>query len=187
MSRFLSAMLGVLVVMAPIASDPSRRLLITVLETDSGVGGGAPNQFVFLRVFSDRTVEFHSKRNQDIKREPVKVTQLSETDTQNILMLLAREDVKKLPRTFESPYTPIDFSWTLDFAIPRGTTSQQIHLVNFSPAKSKEYNKPYPEALLRLACTVLGVRQDFQAQTPDLRNVCNDFVLKNDGTGSIRD
>ena len=149
-------------------------LLLEALETDSGVGG--TNQFVFLRVFSDQTVEFHPKRSQDLRKTPVVHEKIPQADIDRIQSLLAQDDVAKLSKVFSSTFTPIDFYWTLDFKIPRGTRIQQVKLVNFSPQMAKRNNKPYSEGLLKLACTVLILRQDMQAETPDLRKDCQDFV-----------
>lgn len=82
----------------------------------------------------------------------------------------------KLPKMFKSTYTPIDFYWTLDFNIPRDRQIQQIKLVNFYPEMAKENSKPYPEALPKLICTVLILRQDLQAETSDLREACRDLI-----------
>ena len=99
-----------------------KTLVMEIRETDSGVGG--TNQFVFLRIFSDRTVELHLKRSQDIKKNRVTDGEISQGQLDTILTLLAREDVKNLPSTFRSTYTPIDFNWTLDMKIPRGAGGQ---------------------------------------------------------------
>jgi hypothetical protein len=160
--------------MKPVAvRDPSpKHLLLEVVQTDSGVGG--TNQFVYLRVFSDRSVEFHPKRNQALKRERASRAQISDEDMDSTVKLLAREDVADLPRIFRSTFTPIDFYWTLDFTIPRGAQSQKIKVVNFSPGMAKQNNKPYPEALIRLVCTVWAVRKNFPTEMPDLSGDCQD-------------
>ena len=159
---------------SPESAARPRTLIMEIRETDSGVGG--TNQFVFLRIFSDRTVELHPKRSQDIKKNRVTDGEISQRQWGTILTLLAREDVKNLPSTFRSTYTPIDFSWTLDMKIPRGTGGQQIKLVNFYPEMAKQNNKPYPEALLKLACTVLVLRQGLNAETPYSEERCRNFV-----------
>jgi len=43
---------------------------------------------------------------------------------------------------------------------------------------AKQKNKPYPEALIRLACTVWAVRKKFPTEMPDLTEDCQDFVVK---------
>jgi hypothetical protein len=92
MRSFPLVVLGFLVLVAScfsqqrnegIASDAANRqspkqLLLEVLQTDTGVGG--TNQFVYLRIFSDRSVEFHPKRNQELKRESVSRAHISEGD-----------------------------------------------------------------------------------------------------------
>jgi hypothetical protein len=152
----------------------SKKLVLEILETDSGVGG--TYQFVFLRVFSDRTVQLHPKRSQDIKKTRVSQGEISQAQLDTILALAAREDVKKLPSTFRSTYTPIDFNWTLDMKIPRGTEVQQIRLVNFYPEMAKQNNKPYPEALVKLVCSVLALRHSLNAETPYPLEECRDTV-----------
>jgi hypothetical protein len=154
----------------------SKQLLLEVLQTDSGVGGA--NQFVYLRVFADRSVEFNPKRNQELKRDRVSRAQLSGEDMDSTAKVLAREDVANLPSSFGSTFTPIDFYWTLDFSIPRGTHNQKIKVTNFSPGMAKQNNKPYPEALVRLVCTVWAVRKNFPTEMPDLSEDCRDFVVK---------
>lgn len=184
------AVLGLLVLVAPCLCPQSReggasdvahgqspkQLLLEVLQTDSGVGG--TNQFVYLRVFSDRSVEFHPKRNQELNREGVSRGRISDEYMDATLKVLAREDVGELPSSFTSTYTPVDFNWTLDFTIPRGTRSQKIKVVNFYPRMATQTNKSYPEALVRLVCTAWAVRRDCRAEMPDLSGDCQDFVVK---------
>ena len=153
-----------------------KRLLLEVVQTDSGVGG--TNHFVYLRVFSDRSVEFHPKRNQELKRERVSRARITDEDMDSAVKVLAREDVADLPGIFGGTFTPLDFYWTLDFTIPRGAQSQKIKVVNFSPGMAKRNNKPYPEALVRLVCAVWAVRKDFPTQMPDLSGDCQDLVAK---------
>lgn len=196
MRRSLLAVFGLLILAIPSLSQQSHRqtasidemqsvaprgpspkqLLLEVLETDDGVGG--INQFVYLRVFSDGSVEFHPKRNQELKRDRVSRAQISEEDMDGTVSLLARKDVAELPSLFKSTYIPIDFYWTLDFTIPRGAKSQTIRVVNFYPRMAKQNNKPHPEALVRLVCTVWAVRKNFPTQMPDLSEDCQDFVVK---------
>src|SRR5262249_18017259 len=135
----------------PVTNGSSpKQLLLEVLQTDSGVGG--TNQFVYLRVFSDCSVEFHAKRNQDLKRDRVSHEKISPEDKDALLKVLAREDVEGLPGRFPSTYTPIDFNWTLDFLIPRSNEAQKIKVINFYPRMATQNNQPYPEALVRLVC-----------------------------------
>ncbi|MGB8494726.1 MAG: hypothetical protein WCE53_10035 [Candidatus Acidiferrum sp.] len=152
----------------------SKQLLVEIVETDWGVGG--TNQLLFLRVFSDQTVEFHPRRSQALKKARESHGEISKTQLDMILNILGREDVMKLPRVFNSTFTPKDFYWTLDMKIPRRTQIQEIKLVNFSPEMARENNKPYPEALVRLACTVLALRRDLKAETPYPDEDCKDFV-----------
>lgn len=159
---------------SPVQVPHSKQLVLDVLETDSGVGG--TNQFVFLRVFSDRTVEFHPKRSDDFKEVPVSEEKISEAQLDIILALVKREDVVKLLSTFKSTYTPIDFNWVLDFKIPRGPGTQLIQLVNFNPDIARQNHKPYPEALVRLACSVLNLRRKLKADTPYSDEECKEFV-----------
>lgn len=157
-------------------SFSSKQLVLEVLQTDSGVGG--TNQFVYLRVFADRSVEFNSKRNQDLKKDHVSRALISGGDMDSTAKVLASEDVAGLPSIFRSTFTPVDFYWTLDFSIPRGTHNQKIKVVNFSPGMAKQNNKPYPEALVRLVCAVWAVRKNFPTEMPDLSENCQDFVGK---------
>src|ERR1700730_8657798 len=73
---------------SPESAARPRTLIMEIRETDSGVGG--TNQFVFLRIFSDRTVELHPKRSQDIKKNRVTDGEISQRQLGTILTLLAR-------------------------------------------------------------------------------------------------
>jgi hypothetical protein len=155
--------------------NTSKKLILEILETDYGVGR-MNHHFVFLRIFSDRTVELHSKRGQDIKNARVSRGEVSQAQLDMILALVEREDVKNLPTTFRSTHTPIDFNWVLDFKIPRGQQTQQITLVNFSSEMARQNNKPYPEALMRLTCSVSRLRRDLKAETFYSGEECEQFV-----------
>ena len=153
---------------------PAKSLLLEVLETDSGVSG--THQFVYIRIFRDGLVEYHPKRSQELKKERVTQAHISEEDLASTAKMLAREDVTALPSTFESTFVPIDFYWTLDFAIPRATQSQRIKVVNFSTAMAVRNNKTYPEALVRLVCAAWTVRTRFSTETPNISGDCRGFV-----------
>jgi hypothetical protein len=155
---------------------PPKVLLLEVLETYSGVGG--TNQFVYLRVFSDRSVEFHPSRNQKLKRDRVSRAQITELGINAIVQTIAREDVAQLPHNFSSTFTPVDFNSILEFTIPRGTERQKIRVVNFYPSMAKQKKKDYPEALVRLVCTSWAIRQGFSTETPDLNEECQNFARK---------
>jgi len=182
-------MLGLLVAVAPSYSQQSqvvpadktksgtssKRLVFEVLETDLGIGG--TNQFVYLRMFSDGSVEYHPKRNQELRRDRVSRGEISEDQLNATAKVLARDDVAKLPPVFKSTFTPIDFYWTLDLGIPRGTQLQRIKVVNFSPAMAAQNNKTYPEALVRLVCAAWVVRMHFKTET--INEDCRGFVGQN--------
>jgi hypothetical protein len=176
MRSALLALLGFLVLTVPCLSQQGQKqLVLEVLQTDFGVRG--THQFVYLRIFSDRSVEFHTKRNQDLKRDRVSQAQISGEDMSSIAKVLAGEAVANLPSIFKSPYIPIDSYWTLDFSIPRGPHHQKIKVVDFSPGE-KQNSGPYPEALVKLVCTVWAVRKNFSTEMPDVSEDCQNFVVK---------
>jgi len=80
-----------------------RRLVLEVLQTDSGVGG--TNQFVYVRVFSDGLVEYHPKRVQDLRKQRASQGQISKEDLDAIAGVLARKDVAVLPPRFKSTFS----------------------------------------------------------------------------------
>jgi hypothetical protein len=149
----------------------SKQLLLEVLQTHIAVPNGA-NQSVFLRIFSDRSVEFHPERNQDVKKDRISRGQISQEELDATIRVLSREDVAELPGIFESSF------WILDFTVPRDTQSQKIRVVNFSRAMAQKNNKPYPEALVRLVCIAWAVRKNLQLEWPNLTDDCRDFAQK---------
>ena len=159
------------------AGSSSRHLLLEVLQTDAGVGG--TNQFVYIRIFTDGSVEYHPRRSQELRREHVTRAHIPEEELAATAKALAREDVVVLPSMFKSTFTPIDFNWVLDFAIPRGGQRQKITVVNFSPSMAVRNNKAYPEALVRLVCAAWVVRKQLSTETPDLSQDCRDFAGQN--------
>lgn len=191
MRACLLAILGLLVAVTPSCSQQSqvapadkrksgtssKRLVFEVLETDWGVGG--TNQLVYIRMFSDGSVEYHPKRSQELRRDRVSHGEISEDQLNMTAKVLAREDVAKLPPVFKSTFTPIDFYWTLDLGIPRGAQVQRIKVVNFSPAMAVQNNKTYPEALVRLVCAAWADRTRLAAETPDLSEDCRRFLEQN--------
>ena len=129
-----------------------KKLLLEVLETDSGIGG--TNQFVYVRVFSDGSIEYHPKRFQDLKKQHPSQGKISKENLDAIAGVLTLKDVAELPSLFKSTYVPIDFYWDLDFTIPRGSETQKIQVVNFSPTKAIENTKliPKPSSGLYAQC-----------------------------------
>lgn len=144
------------------------------METDNGVGG--TNRFVYARLFSDGSVEYHPRGSQDIKKDRVSKGQVSEEEFNAVMETLVRADIKALPKYFATTYTPKDFYWTLDFRILRGPESQFIKVVNFYPPMAKQNRKPYPEALIRLVCTAWRIRESFTKEQADLSGNCSGFV-----------
>jgi hypothetical protein len=156
-------------------SSPNK-LLLEVLETDLGIGG--TNQFVYVRVFSDGSIEYHPKRFQDLRKQHASQGKISKEDLDAIAGVLTRKDVAELPSLFKSTYVPIDSYWDLDFTIPRSGETQKIQVVNFSPTKAIENKKAYPQPLVRLVCAAWGVRKLFSTEMPDLSQHCQQFVLR---------
>lgn len=191
MRTCLFAFLGLLVATTPSCSQQSQvapadkrksgtsstRLVFEVLETNSGVHG--TTQLVYIRVFSDRSVEYHPKRSQELRRDRVSLGEISEDELNITARVLAREDVAKLPPVFKSTFTPKDFNWTLDLGIPRGTEVQRITVANFSPAMAVRNNKTYPVALVRLVCAAWAARTHLTTETPDLSKDCREFAGQN--------
>ena len=60
--------------------------------------------------------------------------------------------------------------------IPRGSAVQRIKVVNSYPEMARENNKLYPDALVRLTCSVIAVRRDLKAVAPYPEKDCHDFV-----------
>jgi hypothetical protein len=165
----------------PGQSVPSKKLVMEILETYWGVGG--TSHLVFLRIFSDRTIQSQPRRLEDEKKSTLNNGEISQAQLSSILALIAEEDVKKLPSTFRSTYTPIDSSWTLDIRIPRGTDVQQIKVVNFYPEMAKQNDKPYPEALMRLTCSVFALRLSLTAEKPYYEGECREYVTSDQRVG----
>src|SRR5215469_4054501 len=123
----LSAIATLCSCMRPAAEhrSESKQLLLEILLTHVQAGIGETNQYVFLRIFSDRSVEFHPKRNQDLKKDPTSRGQISQENLDATIRVLSKEDVADLPSIFESTFETIDSFWILDFTVPRGTRNQK--------------------------------------------------------------
>jgi hypothetical protein len=70
--------------------------------------------------------------------------------------------------------SPVLDSWMeWNIKVPHKGGAQKIQVLNFSPRSAREKNQPYPDALVKLGCSILKLRHDVYGDEPyDLNDDC---------------
>ena len=130
---------------------------LQVISTDTS--SYSSEKYLYLRVFEDGTVEYHSIVDVDlIKPIPVIAKKLVQEDIDGLMALLRLPSVQRLSGAFEREDLGI-FHETLDIKIHRDTDVQKVSLVNFHSGRNAPGRPPYPEAAVRLGCVVDRLKQ----------------------------
>jgi hypothetical protein len=150
---------------APVA--PASPEILEVTKTFSSmVESRSP--YVYLRVFSDGAAECQSSYgdNPTIKKT------LTRDDFVQIKSVLFNPKLAKVRPRYESRYTVLD-SWTeWIIKIQRPGRPQVIQVVDFFPWAEKDMKHPYPDALVKLGCSIEKLRADVSGESISFDREC---------------
>lgn len=150
--------LGATVFTACFAESRARpKLILEVINKHFTVGRKIPS--VYLRVYADGVVECHTVKYWD-EVDSVKKATLNTHELQDLKVELQNPELSQIEKTYGLIYPVIDSWMEWDITIPRGRHQEKITVLNFSPVGALKKNHPYPDALLKLGCTIWKLRKE---------------------------
>jgi hypothetical protein len=142
----------------------SPKIILQVINKHCTMGRTIPS--LYLRVFSNGTVECHKVKYASDDADLVRTKTLTTEEVGNLVTLLASPELAQGKRRYESMYQIIDSWMEWDIKVPHGSHSQAIQVLNFDPLAAEENNRPYPDALLQLGCSIRKLRTDVYGDEP---------------------
>ena len=136
------------------------------------------DRFVYLRVFSDGTAECQSSKPGDPEnkeRGTIKKT-LTKEEFSRIKSLVEEPELADVGARYETRYAIVD-SWTeWRINIRRKRQVQNIEIMEFSPGLAKTMKHPYPQALVKLGCTLEKMRAYVSGEASLLDSECRNVL-----------
>lgn len=181
MPSFLQLTLVVMTVLgrlAPaydLAQSPkvSADMVLEVIATHTTMEG--EDTYVYLRVFSDRTAECQSSKHSSAEKKelPSVKKMLTQNDFIWIKSVTSDPKLATLGPKYETRYAIVDSSteWTIKIQRTAGEP-QIIRVLEFSPGLARTMKKPYPDALVKLGCSIKKLRADVSGESISLEDEC---------------
>jgi hypothetical protein len=139
-------------------SEASPRIILEVINKHFTVGLKIPS--VYLRVFSDGTVECHTLRYTRDETDVVKRKALTPDELSGLRTVLEKQELLNIEKRYELVNPVIDSWMEWNIAVPHNGSTQRIQVLNFSPGSAAERNKPYPDALVGLGRSIWKLRYE---------------------------
>src|SRR5208282_3302920 len=156
-------------------------VVLEVINTHFTVG--RQYKSVFLRVFSDRTAECHHLRyGMEGEKDDEKIKTLTTVEYENLRRDLDNADLLKVKEKYRHVDAVIDSWMTWDIRLPHPQGVQHIAVEDFARAVFVlTPDKPYPDALIRLGCTIRELRLEVFGSEPgedtkDERRACVEYL-----------
>jgi hypothetical protein len=141
-----------------VKSEAPPRTILEVINKHFTIGLEIPS--VYLRVFSDGTAECHTVRYTGHEADVVKRKALPSDELSKLRAVLESQELLNVKKRYEL-VNPVFDSWMeWNIAVPRDSGTERIQVLNFSPDSAGEKNSPYPDALVRLGCSIWKLRYE---------------------------
>jgi len=144
--------------------SPRSEMVLEVMATSSTMTG--EDTYVFLRVFSDGTAECQLLNRGDLEKKetPTIKKALSQDGFVRIKSVLSNSRLAKLKSRYETRYAIVDTSteWTIKVLRPGQT--QVIQVLEFAPGLARAMKHPYPDALVKLGCSIEDLRAELSGE-----------------------
>jgi hypothetical protein len=150
---------------APVA--PASSVILEVTNTYWSFAESR-NPYVYLRVFSDGAAECQSSHgdNPTIKKT------LTQDEFVQIKSVLRNPKLARVGPRYESRYAVLDSATEWTIKIQRPGEPQVIQVVEFFPWLGKQMKHPYPDALVKLGCSIEKLRADVSGESIPLDREC---------------
>jgi hypothetical protein len=154
----LFSSVSVLVGLSGARSGPSPRVILEVINKHFTMGRKISS--LYLRVFSDGTAECHTGRYTGNEPETIKKKKLTDEELGKLEALINGPELMNVNKRYELMYTVVDSWMEWNIRVPRKDGAQKIQVLNFSPGAAREKNQPYPDALVKLGCSIWKFRYE---------------------------
>jgi hypothetical protein len=145
-------------------SDSSPRIILEVINRHFTMGRKIPS--VYLRVFSDGTAECHTVKYAGDEAEIVKKEKLTQEELRGLKTLIDTPGLLNVKKRYELMYMVVDSWMEWNIKVPHKSGAQKIQVLNFSPRSAREKNQPYPDALVKLGCSIWKLRHEVYGDEP---------------------
>src|ERR1700690_3847553 len=124
---------------------------------------------LYLRVFSNGTVECHTMSYTGVESDLIKKKTLTGEELDRLKGLVENPELTQVKRRYGLMYWVVDAWMEWDIKVPHGSHTQEIRVLNFAPLEAEEKKQPYPDALVKLGCSIRKLRNDVYADEPSYR------------------
>ncbi len=145
-------------------SSSSPGVILEVINRHFTVGLKIPS--LYLRVLSDGTAECHKLKYSGNEAEIVKKSKLAPDELGRLEALLGSADMLNVKKRYELMHFAVDSWMEWDIQVPHRGATQEIQVLNFSPESARERNQAYPDALVKLGCSIRKVRHEVYGDEP---------------------
>jgi len=153
--------------------EQSRKIILEVMNRHFTMGQRIPS--IYLRVFSDGTAECHTQKYSRSDKDVTKTKVLSAETLEKLQAVLNDPDLLQVKKRYELMRGVVDSWMEWDITVQHPGTEESIQIANFSPSSAREKKQPYPDALVKLGCSILKIRGDvygdadsgYEADCPD--------------------
>ena len=139
-------------------SEASPQIILEVINKHFTIGLKIPS--VYLRVFSDGIAECHTVRYTGHEADVVKRKALNPDELIKLKAVLENQELLHVQKRYELVYPVIDSWMEWNIEVPHNSGTRRIQVLNFSPGSAGEKNKPYPDALVALGCSIWKLRYE---------------------------
>lgn len=155
-------------------SASNAKVILDVTATDFQIG--PQTDYLYLRVFSDRSAEAQTLTRRTVIDKAV-VADLKTRLTQNafteILHLTEDPEILKLDALYRQRIgIVLDVFTSWKIKIRRTDSEQKVEVIAFAPEEARLRHRPYPEPLVKLGCTIEKIRSETIGESAELDNEC---------------
>jgi hypothetical protein len=139
-------------------AERTREIILQVLN--NYFTRGTTISSLYLRVFSDGTAECHTEKFTGEEKDVTKRKILGAKGFEELKAVINGPNFPEIKKRYELNYPVVDswMEWLITVQHPNG--EQSIQVANFSPASELYKNQAYPDALVKLGCSILKIREE---------------------------
>jgi hypothetical protein len=139
-------------------SQRTREIILEVMNKHFTRGTTIPS--LYLRVFSDGTAECHTEKFSGEEKDVTKRKVLGTKEFEKLKAVINEPNFRDIKKRYELNHPVVDswMEWTITVQHPNGV--QRIQVLNFSPVSEVYKNQAYPDALVKLGCSILKIREE---------------------------
>jgi hypothetical protein len=151
---------------------PPTKLVLEVIATKFDIGPS--EKYLYLAIYSDRSVEFQAMGPAwSDKPSPTKLKKiLTQGDFARLESLLNQPSLLNLKPKYPSRWDVIDAGTSWDITLPHTQSQQKVEVVAFDPEEARRSHRYYPDALVKLGCTIELLRNDVTGDQAKLLSEC---------------